>query len=91
MRKKGLQSLHRIRFQQRKNGVALHEASEIIVELPEYIIPAVSKTSPPITSNDARFHIQYILLLAINGEDIITPEHSLDFAHHWMDSNIQRN
>lgn len=73
----------------RQSGAPLDEVAEIIVGLPEYIIPAVSKVSPPTTPNDARFHLQYMLALAIYGVDAITPEHSLQFHTYWEDPVIQ--
>ena len=73
----------------RKLGAPLGAATEIIVSVPEYIIPGVSKTSPPTTPNDARFHLQYNLALAIFGVDAITPDHSIDFYTYWENPVIQ--
>ncbi len=73
----------------RKEGAPLLDAAEIMVGVPEYIIPGVSKINPPTTPNDARFHLQYMLSLAIYGVDAITPEHSLHFSTYWKDPAIQ--
>lgn len=38
----------------------------------------MSKTNPPTSPNDARFHLQYCLALAVCGADVILPEHSIE-------------
>lgn len=57
-------------------------ASRIEVRMPGYVLPAVSKHSPPATANQARFHAQYCLALAILGTDVITPAHSTRFQDY---------
>ena len=50
--------------------------------MPGYVLPAVSKTRLPRTSNEARFHAEYCIALAACGADVILPEHSLDLGRH---------
>jgi 2-methylcitrate dehydratase PrpD len=62
---------------------ALAAAREIRVFVPAYIMPAVVKTDPPSSPNNARFHINYCAALAGRGVDVILPEHSLDFERFF--------
>ncbi len=48
------------------------------VHIPGYTADTVSKSRPPISPNDARFHLQYCLALALCGADVIRPEHSIE-------------
>lgn len=64
----------------RRSGVQMDKVARVRVHMPPYIVAAVSKTTPPCTANEARFHIQYCLALALLGEDVILPEHSDDFG-----------
>jgi len=52
------------------------------VRVAPYVVDVVSKTTPPSSSNDARFHLQYCLALAMCGNDVILPEHSINFKDH---------
>jgi 2-methylcitrate dehydratase PrpD len=65
----------------RREGAPLRDAAEIRIGMPEYIIPAISKTGPPLSPNNARFHAQYMLALAASEADVvaIAPEHSMQF------------
>jgi len=58
--------------------------AEINVSVPQYIIPAISKSAPPATANEARFHIQYMLALAAAGTDMVMPAHSIGFASEFL-------
>ncbi len=64
----------------RHQGARFADAAEIRIGVTSLTVPAVSKSSPPISANDARFHLQYCVALAALGEDVILPEHSMDFA-----------
>lgn len=68
----------------RKEGAPLRSAAEIRVGMPEYVIEAVSKTRPPVSPNDARFHAQYMIALAATDDalNVVVPEHSVEFAKH---------
>jgi 2-methylcitrate dehydratase PrpD len=66
----------------RAEGVRLADAALIEVRMPSYIIPGVSKNGPPSSPNSARFHAEYCIALALEGEELIVPDHSLDFAKH---------
>ena len=61
----------------------LAAAREIRIFVPAYIMPAVVKTDPPSSPNNARFHINYCAALAGRGVDVILPEHSLQFAERF--------
>jgi len=65
-------------------GAAL-SAGALEVRVPPYVADVVSKSAAPSSANDARFHLQYCLALAVCGHDVILPAHSIDFAaHHAM-------
>jgi 2-methylcitrate dehydratase PrpD len=66
----------------RRQGVRLEDAAHIKICMPAYIIPGVSKTQAPCTANEARFHAQYCIALAINGARLILPHHSSELARH---------
>jgi len=66
----------------RADGVDVGAAAALEVALPPYILPVVSKSAPPGSANEARFHAQYCLALAVEGAGIITPEHSVGFERH---------
>lgn len=66
----------------RRTGRAGGPGSAITVGLPAYVLPAVAKSGPPRTGNEARFHLQYCLALALTGADAIAPDHSIDVAAH---------
>lgn len=63
----------------RHEGVRFDRACEIRVGVAEFIIPGVSKSRPPTSGNEARFHLEFCVALAALGEDAIVPEHSIEF------------
>lgn len=63
----------------RYEGVRFQDTAAIRVSVPDYVIPAISKSEPPQSANEARFHAEYCLALAANGADVIAPEHSVNF------------
>ncbi|MBV1867906.1 MAG: MmgE/PrpD family protein [Marinosulfonomonas sp.] len=62
--------------------------AQIKVSVPEYIIPAIHKPTPPTTANEARFHIGYMLAIAASGADFVTPAHSVEFAAELLRPQI---
>lgn len=64
----------------RHEGVRFNDAASIVVQMPGYVLPAVSKAAPPSSTTDALFHAQYCMALAICGHDTIAPEHALECA-----------
>jgi len=62
----------------------------ITIEMPEYTTPAVSKDGPPSTPNEARFHAEYCVALAITGNEIILPDHSQQFKKYFAQDEIRR-
>ncbi|MDO7836375.1 MmgE/PrpD family protein [Sphingobium sp. HBC34] len=61
----------------------LAAAQAIRIAVPAYIMPAVVKTTPPTSPNNARFHINYCAALAGTGVDVILPEHSNRFDAYF--------
>lgn len=72
-----LDALQRVRDRAPK---ALDAARTIEVSLPQYVIPAVAKSRPPTSANEARFHVRYCAALAASGHGVILPAHSESFA-----------
>lgn len=64
----------------RREGVRFEEAAAIEVRMPGHLVPAVSKSGPPQSANQARFHAEYCLALAASGAEVIAPEHSVSFS-----------
>lgn len=62
----------------------------VSVEVPAFILPAIAKSSPPVSANDARFHIQYMLAHAMLGADAAIPAYSLDFRTHISRPEIRK-
>jgi 2-methylcitrate dehydratase PrpD len=58
-------------------------AGTLEVSLPPYVVEVVAKSRPPLSPNDARFHLQYCLALVLCGADVIVPEHSIQFER-WI-------
>lgn len=73
----------------RHAGVDFTQAHEIRVGMAELTIAGVSKTRPPTTGNEARFHLEYCVALAALGEDVIVPEHSIDFAAQMARAEVR--
>lgn len=67
----------------------LHAAHALRIHVPPYTAEAVSKSQPPRSSNDARFHLQYCIAQAWRGADVIEPDHSIGFARHMMDAELR--
>jgi 2-methylcitrate dehydratase PrpD len=73
----------------RREGVRLDQADEIRIGVTTLTIPAVSKSGLPVSAADARFHLEYCVALAAAGEDVILPEHSIDFAAQMRRADVQ--
>jgi 2-methylcitrate dehydratase PrpD len=73
---------------QRKMGKALLSAREINIKVPLYTFRAVSKSAPPTTSTQARFHLQYCAALAAIGEDRVRPRHGWQMADYLARPDI---
>lgn len=61
-------------------GPDVFSGSRAEIRVPAYILPAVAKSRPPATANEARFHLQYCVALAMAGADVILPEDSIRFG-----------
>jgi 2-methylcitrate dehydratase PrpD len=70
-------------------GDAIRQGA-IEVHVPPYVADVVSKTAPPSSPNDARFHLQYCLALAVCGSDVILPEHSIQFQSYLDKPEVSR-
>lgn len=66
----------------RELGPDVFSGSRVEIRVPAYVLPAVAKSRPPATANEARFHLQYCAALAMTGTDVILPEHSVRFDDH---------
>ena len=64
----------------RRSGQAALRQGRIEVRVAPYVADVVSKARLPSSPNDARFHLQYCLALAVCGADVILPEHSIQLA-----------
>jgi 2-methylcitrate dehydratase PrpD len=65
-------------------SIAAAGQGAIEVHVPGYVSDVVNKTRLPVSANDARFHLQYCLALAVGGADVIEPGHSIDFRS-WLE------
>lgn len=74
----------------RQEGLRHGDVHRIKVAMPGYIVPAVSKQGPPTTANEARFHSQYMLALALLSEDVIVPAHSDEFGQFASRPEVRR-
>ena len=59
----------------------LEAIESIEVAVPAFFKEAVGKVGAPESPNDARFHLGYLVALAIQGKYPILPEHSLDLEN----------
>jgi 2-methylcitrate dehydratase PrpD len=66
----------------RRLGAAA-QRGRVEVHVPGYTSDAVNKSRPPVSANDARFHLQYCLALVLCGADVIAPEHSIAYEA-WL-------
>lgn len=69
-------------------GAKLQNA-HLRVRVAPYVADVVSKTNPPTSPNDARFHLQYCLALAVCGADVILPEHSIELQTQLSRPEVQ--
>ncbi len=74
----------------RKDGIRFEDAAQIRIGVAELTVPAVSKQGPPTSGNEARFHLEYCVALAALGEDVILPDHSIEFAKHMARPEVVR-
>ncbi|MES2480663.1 MAG: MmgE/PrpD family protein [Pseudomonadota bacterium] len=73
----------------RHEGVDFSRARELRVGVAELTIPGVSKSRPPTTGNEARFHLEYCVAVAALGEDVILPEHSIEFETYLAKPEVR--
>jgi 2-methylcitrate dehydratase PrpD len=59
-------------------GTDMSRVAAIRVSVPGYTMPAVAKTGPPLSANEARFHLQYCLAQIAAGSDVVLPQHSIN-------------
>lgn len=60
----------------------------ITVRVPPYVADVVNKSGPPVSANDARFHLQYCVALAACGHEVLKPEHSIEFRSFFGRSDV---
>jgi 2-methylcitrate dehydratase PrpD len=75
------------RLRQRLGAKLQH--AHLRVRVAPYVADVVSKTNPPTSPNDARFHLQYCLALAVCGADVILPEHSIELQAQLSRPEVQ--
>jgi len=63
---------------------------DITIELPAYVHAAVSKQVLPATPNEARFDLRYCAALAVCGDTVILPAHSLMFPEYLERAQTRR-
>lgn len=73
----------------RRDGAPFTRATEIRIGVASLTVPAVSKIGPPVSANDARFHLEYCTALGVLSEDIILPEHSMEFSAQMRRTELQ--
>lgn len=49
------------------------------IAVPEFFREVVGKVGAPQSANDARFHLGYVVALALQGVHPVLPEHTLEF------------
>ncbi|PZW48587.1 2-methylcitrate dehydratase PrpD [Humitalea rosea] len=74
--------------QRRAIGTDRLRGATITIEMPQYVLPAVSKNAPPISANEARFHTQFCVAVVAAGDDVILPEHSIRAAFYLADPAV---
>ncbi len=69
-------------------GGGVSQDMRIALRVAPYVADVVSKDRPPISPNDARFHLQYCLALVACGADVILPEHSIALAEQLRRTEV---
>lgn len=69
-------------------GHAALVAGHIEVRVAPYVSDVVNKDRMPVSSNDARFHLQYCLAVVACGADAILPEHSIRLSEHLQRTDV---
>lgn len=65
------------------------KSANVRVHVPPYTADAVAKAQPPLSPNDARFHLQYCVALVLCGADVIEPDHSIAFERHMARVDVR--
>jgi 2-methylcitrate dehydratase PrpD len=60
------------------------------LSIPPYTCDAVVKDRDPLSPNDARFHLQFNVALALCGADVIAPEHSIELQRHLARPEVRQ-
>ncbi|MCM3563369.1 MmgE/PrpD family protein [Hydrogenophaga intermedia] len=67
----------------------LQSDGAIEVRVAPYVADVVAKDRPPQSSNDARFHLQFCVALAVCGADVILPEHSIELERQLQREDVR--
>jgi len=70
------------------SGQAALQKGGIAIRVAPYVADVVGKARLPHSPNDARFHLQYCLALAVCGADVILPEHSIQLAKQLCRADV---
>lgn len=68
----------------------LPAGARVELGIPPYTCEAVVKTRDPLSPNDARFHLQYNVAIALCGADVIAPEHSIQFERQLARPEVRQ-
>lgn len=63
----------------REHGPQFFDDAKVEIGLIDYAAEMMDTDQLPVSVNNARFHAKYCVALAMLGEDIILPEHCLDY------------
>jgi 2-methylcitrate dehydratase PrpD len=69
--------------------ITLQSDGDIEVRVAPYVADVVAKDRPPQSSNDARFHLQFCVALAVCGADVILPEHSIELERQLQREDVR--
>lgn len=74
----------------RQAPAELENARAIRVRVAPYVMRVMGRSTPPRTSNEARFHAQYCVALAASGCPTILPAHSEALERYLADPKLQQ-
>lgn len=66
----------------REHGAGFFDNARIEIGLINYAAGIMDTDTLPVSVHNARFHAKYCVALAMLGEDIILPEHCIDYESH---------
>lgn len=67
----------------------IDQIESVQLKIPKMILEAVGKMTPPVTSNDARFHLSYLVTLTLHGHYPIVPAHTINFESYIAQESVK--